>query len=151
MQKGFTLIEMLVVIAIVSIISTIVFGSFTVFKSAQGLDKDTEMVVEMLRQARSQTLISKNATVYGVHIASTTATLFTGATYSLGDPGNQVFTFLNPDMVVNTTLTGGGSNVIFKRLTGETSQNGTIVLSTVKTPVRTRTITIFKTGLIEYQ
>jgi prepilin-type N-terminal cleavage/methylation domain-containing protein len=151
MRKGFTLIEILIVIAILGIISVIVFGSFSVFRSSQGLDKDTDTVVEILRQARSQTLISKNASAYGVHVATTAVTLFSGDTYSAADPNNQVFTFLNADLVVSVTLTGGGSDVIFKRLTGETSQNGTIVLSTQGAQPRTRTITVFKTGLIEYQ
>ena len=149
-KKGFTLVEILIVIAILGILVGIVVTSFATFRSVQGLDKDSETVVEVLQQARSQTLVSQNASQYGVHFASSTVTLFTGTTYVPGSSTNQDYLLVGSDTVLSLSLTGNGTNVVFARLNGETAQNGTIVLSS-QTSGRTRTVTIYKTGLVQFK
>ncbi|MCC2630348.1 MAG: seg [Candidatus Paceibacter sp.] len=149
-KRGFTLVEILITIGIMLVMVGIIFASFNQFRASQGLEKDTETIVEILQQARAQTLSSKNATAYGVHFASTTVTMFTGSSYSVSDPNNQVFSLISIDTIFSLSLTGGGTDVVFQRLTGETSQSGTITLTSQGT-TRTRTITIYKTGLVQYQ
>ncbi len=145
---GFTILELFIVLAIVTAIA---FGSVSIFvnfRNQQALDKDTEMIVEILQQARSQTLTSQNASQYGVHITASKITLFTGSTYSSSDPSNKDFPLTPSDTILTITLSGGGSDVIFQRLSGVTNQNGTVVLSSVAAG-KTKTIKIYKTGLIE--
>lgn len=149
-NKGVTVAELLIAIAILGILSGIVINSLVSFRKNQALQKDTELVVELLNQARNQTISTKNLSQYGVHFTSTTVTIFTGPTYSNGATGNQVFTLNSTDTILSITLTGGGSDVIFNRLTGETSQNGTIVVSSPGI-TETKTVTIYKTGVIESQ
>ncbi len=147
-KRGFTAAEFLIVIAILALLSIGTVSTFVGFRDSQALSKDTELVVETLRQARSQTLTSQNSSQYGVHIGTTNITLFAGATYTAGSASNQVFPLTSRDTVVTITLTGGGSDVVFKRLSGETSQNGTIVLTSASSS-KTKTVTIYKTGLVE--
>jgi type II secretory pathway pseudopilin PulG len=149
-QKGITLVEILLVIGIVFILSTILLTSFTNLRSNQAIMKNTETVVAVLRQARNQTLSSKNSSVYGVHFATSTITLFTGGTYSSLNSTNQDFIFPSSDSILTTTLNGNGKDVVFNRLSGETSQNGTIVISSPRVSL-TKTVTIYKTGLVESQ
>ena len=138
------------VVVIMTILAAIVLGSFRAFHSSQGLEKDTELIVEVLRQARSQTLTSQNASTYGVYFASTTVTLFAGNTYSSGDASNQNFNLINKDVVLDLNLTGESRSVVFNRLTGETAHNGTIIILSPSSN-KTKTITVYKTGLIEFQ
>lgn len=149
-KRGFTLIEVLVVLAIMTIILTIIISGFTVFQNTQALDKNSETVAEVLQTARVQTLSSKNASQYGVHIGSTSLTLFSGSTYVPGAPDSQNYPLLGSDSALSLSLTGGGTDIVFNRLTGETAEDGTI---TVSSPLsnRVRTITIYKTGLIEFK
>lgn len=147
MKKGFTLFELLVVIAIIGILVTIIVTALPRFGKVQALDRDAEVVMEILHQAHSQTLSSHNDTQYGVHVGSNTLTLFTGGTYSAGASSNQVFTLQTSGVVLTPTLTGGGSDVVFKRLSGETTQDGTIVISS-PTISGTKTVTIYRTGII---
>ena len=148
MKRAFTLVETLIVLAIIGILVTIGLSSYTIFNRAQALGKDEETIVEVLNQARTQTLSSVNETQYGVHITSSNVTLFTGSSYSAGATGNVVYTLQTSDTILTITLTGGGSDVIFSRLTGETADNGTVSIysSGAKT---TKTVTIYKTGLVE--
>ncbi len=147
-RKGFTLIEILIVIAILAVLVTIIVSTFSLFNKNEAIKKDTETVVEVLQQARSQTLSSKNGSQYGVHFGTSKITLFTGATYSAGASTNSDTTLASTDTIVTVTLTGGGNDIVFTRLTGETAQNGTVVVSS-PTSSRTKTVTIYKTGVIE--
>ena len=147
-NSGLTFIEFVIVLAILAVISVIVMSAFVNYRKNQSLEKDTETVVEVLGQARSQTLSSQNASQYGVRIGSDKITLFTGNTYSSSDPANRDFTLVSTDTIVTVSLAGGESDVVFQRLSGETNQNGTIVLSS-PTISKTKTVTIYKTGLIE--
>jgi type II secretion system protein H len=149
-RAGFSLIEILIVIAIIGLVMAIVLLSFNSLKSSQTLDKDAELVVQVLRQARSQTLASQNASSYGVHFASSTITLFAGTSYSAGDTSNQNFNLNASDTVIGLSLAGSSTNVVFSRLSGEAIQDGTITLSSLATN-RTRIITVYKTGLIEFR
>jgi prepilin-type N-terminal cleavage/methylation domain-containing protein len=148
MKKGFTIIELLIVITILAIISAVVLTSLSSINTSQAIDKDAQAIVAYLDQAKSNTLASKDASQYGVRFASTTITLFKGSTYNSSEPENRTY-LLNPATIIKTvSLTGGGLDVVFSRLTGETAQNGTILVSSTRAST-TRTVTIYKTGAIE--
>jgi Tfp pilus assembly protein FimT len=146
--SGLSLAEILIALGILALITSLLLSTFVSFRKEQALDKDTELIVEILEQARSETLSSKNASQYGVHFASGQITIFTGGVYSPSDSTNQDFILNATDTIITITLTGGGSDVVFNRLTGESNQYGTVVVSSPTTG-RIRTVTIYKTGVIE--
>ena len=146
-ETGFTTIELLMALGILALLITIVFSISVDVRKSQALQKDTETIVEILREARSDTLSSQSDTNYGVRFASSTITIFPGSSYSSGNPLNRIFELNASDTILTITLTGGGSNVVFNRLTGETSQNGAVVVSSPTTS-KTKTVTIYKTGLV---
>ncbi len=148
--SGFTFLEIMIVIAIMALLSVIVLRTLIDFKKNQALEKDTETIVQILNQAHNQTLSSKNSSVYGVHISTGTITLFTGRIYSAGASDNENFNLSSTDTILTISLTGGGSDVIFERLSGETLDDGTIVVSSPGLS-KTKTVTIYKTGLVRSQ
>ncbi len=147
-NNAFTAIEILVSVSIIIVLAAIVLSAFINFKFTKSLDRDTELVVEVLRQARNQTLASQNAYAYGVHFETTSIVLFTGTSYDPASSTNKTYSLNSADTILSKSLAGGGSDVIFDRLTGETSENGTITLSSQSAP-NTKTVTIYKTGIIE--
>lgn len=149
-KSGFSILELLISLAIMIVLAVIVFSTFINFRKNESLVMDSETIVSVLRQARNQTLTSKNSSSYGVHITASKITLFTGTSYVSGGAGNQDFVLSTTDTILTINLTGGGSDVVFQRLTGETSQNGTVAVSSPGINL-TKTVTIYKTGLIEAQ
>jgi prepilin-type N-terminal cleavage/methylation domain-containing protein len=147
-NRGFTVLELLIVLAIMTILVALIVTALVKSRKSQGIDQDTETVVETLRMARDQTLSSDNASQYGVHFASSTATLFTGTTYSSGSSSNVVFTFTTSDLVMGLSLAGGGSDVIFQRLSGQTADSGTITISSPSSGF-SRVVTVYNTGIIQ--
>ncbi len=95
------------------------------------------------------TLASKNANQFGVHLESSQVTLFEGNTFVPGNSSNVV-NLLNKRVNINSiNLAGGGVDVIFQRLTGETVQSGTVTMALVASTTRTKTVTIYGTGLFQ--
>lgn len=148
---GFSLLELLVVLAIISIVAAIVTTAFSTYRSNNDLKFAAERGVSMLREARAKSLSSENDMQYGVHFETAQIVLFAGSTYNASDPNNVVYAFPSTIQIFPITLTGGAVDVIFKRLTGETSQDGTVTMSLTADTSRTKTINIERTGLANVQ
>jgi prepilin-type N-terminal cleavage/methylation domain-containing protein len=148
-KKGFTLLEILLVLALMSLLITVLYTSFSKINGNQALDKDAKQVAALIEDARSRTLFSKNDTQYGVHFETTQVTLFSGATYSSTSPSNELVKLNNLVNIYNINLTGGGSDMIFDRLTGNTSQPGVISFYLVTGTSSKAYLTVAGTGLVE--
>jgi Tfp pilus assembly protein FimT len=148
--QALTLIEILFVCAILGILLFIVTSVFSSIAKKQSVESDASLILSVLNQARSQTLSSQNASQYGVHLASSTVTLFTGPTYNPADTSNQVYFLNQRDTVLTVSLNGGGYDVVFLKLNGETTQDGTLTITSLQAST-VKTISIFKTGIVEAQ
>lgn len=150
-QKGSTLVEVLVIIVIIGILVAIVTPSLSRFRGAQALRNTTDDIVSLLNKARTDTLSSYNSSQYSVHIESTRAVYFVGTTFTDGLSTNQQVTFDSSVTIPASggiNLNGGGSNISFTRLTGDTTAYGTIVIQLASDATTSKTVTISQTGLV---
>jgi Tfp pilus assembly protein FimT len=148
--RGITLLEVVIGISIMVLIFVMVVPQLSRFRSEQALKNTTEDIVSMLNYARSQTLSSRNSTYYSVHLDTDRIVLFTGGTYSANDANNKIVIFdksiyLPPQNIV---LNGNVTEIKFDRLTGDTSQYGTIRPELISDNTRFKLITVNKTGII---
>ena len=143
-----TLIEILVLIALMSILAMLSLQSFYKLLSSKSLEGETARVVSELQRARALTLASKYSKPYGIHLAPGSVTLFEGTGYVSSSATNTLST-LSQSVVLSYTLAGGGSDVIFQRLTGESTTTGLITLSLVGNISTTKSITVYQTGLLD--
>jgi prepilin-type N-terminal cleavage/methylation domain-containing protein len=148
--SGFTLTELILVVAVIAVLSTIMSVSLSRYTGSRALLGMSGVIGSVLEDARSRTLSSQGGSQYGVHLVSGNVTLFRGDTYSSGDAANEV-TPLDARIIVTPTLSGGGTDVVFERLTGQTDMYGTIRLTLSGTASFSKTITIQKTGLLSYE
>lgn len=146
-QKGVTLLEILIVIAILGALSALIVGNFSSTRGDQVLKNETEAVVALLQEARSNTLSGLDSSQYGVHIQSDRVILFKGSSYSSSDPSNSPYFIDDAVFISSINLQGGGSDIIFERLTGETTAYGTLILRRASDASLNRTITISSIGL----
>ena len=149
-HKGFTVLEILVAISIITLVVTIITISFSKLNSAQALDKSADLVASVLDEARSLTLSSKGDSQYGIYFEDSQVTLFKGATSSPSAPANVATNLHALVSLRNITLSGGGTSVIFKRLTGNTAETGTVEVFLKDSTTTFRTITISATGIVEW-
>jgi len=147
-KKGFTIFELVVVIAVAGLIFAITLFSFSNLRDKESLDKTALQISSIIDQARSKTLASKNDSVYGVHIDTTEIVLFKGLSYSQSSVDNVVFS-LNPNVeVISVDLSDSGSDIVFERLTGKAMQSGTTTLSLKKDTSQETFVVVQATGLV---
>ncbi len=147
-ESGITLIEILVVAAVVLLLSSMALAAFGTFRARKTMDVSVEVVMTAFGRARLDTISSKEDQQYGVHLESGRVVYFMGPTYSAVAATNIVYA-LDPVLeVANVTLAGGGSDVLFNRLTGGTGQAGTFEIRLKgNTTIRTL-ITVNGTGAV---
>lgn len=146
-NKGFNTLEILFVIGIMAILFFIAVSAFSNMKDKEVLRVETERTIAILEEAKSQTVSALNGSSYGVHFESDSMTLFEGTTYSVSDPDNDIST-LNDDVVISDiSITGGGSDVIFNKITNDTDTDGSITFSLVNDSGKTELVTILSSGI----
>lgn len=142
-QKGFTLLEILLVIAILSIIVVVSLSSWQSFSDSTNLGNTAKMIEAKIKLAKSESLSATNDVNYGVHLEADSITIFPAdAAYVSGGPDNQVFPLTDGAEIYN----GIGNDIIFSRLTGVTANSGTIGIRIAKRPSKTKEITINTQG-----
>ena len=149
LKAAFSMVEVVVMLAIVALAVSVVMVGFGKVNSKQALEGSALLVTSILNEARAMTLSSVEASQYGVYLSDSAVTLFIGSTYSAGADGNVV-TSLNPlTGISQVSLSGGGSSVVFNRLTGATAQPGSFRVYLRSATTTYRTVTINSTGVIE--
>jgi Tfp pilus assembly protein FimT len=147
-MKGFSAVELLIIIAAILILTLIITGAFSKFRDTQALNGAVEEVVALINEARSKTLSSANFSQHGAHFETNRVVLFQGAIFSPSDSNNKELKFPDFVEIFSITLNGGGADMVFQKLTGKTSQYGTIILRAKKDTAKTKTITVESTGII---
>lgn len=145
-SRGFTLIEIILAIAILSIIMAVIISGMMDYVNYQRMQADVVEVSSQIRETRQNSLSAQDDTHYGVHFESDSVTIFDGDTYNALDPDNQVTSFSIVGLA--TDLTNGDSDIVFSRLTGVPSATGTITITSNQLGT-TATITVNGTGLVD--
>lgn len=145
-MRGFSLIEVVVVVAIALLLSGLALASFRQFGHRLDVGATAQKIVVTLDDARNRTLGSRADSRWGVHFAADSYTLFPGSTYTAGSSSNEVHALPAGLTIDAINLAGGGSDVVFDSLTGNTSLTGTVRLALTETPANNQTITITAAG-----
>lgn len=144
-MKGFSLLEIIGAFAVLLVITAIVVGGFLRFKHGSELTLVKEHALSQLREAKTRTLASRDNAAWGARFEIDRVILFK-ETYSAGDSKNETVMMPNAVEISAITLNGGGGDVVFKRLTGETDQYGTITIRLKNDLAQIRAIIITSTG-----
>src|SRR3990167_7689766 len=89
-RRGVTIIELLVVLAVLGIIFSIVIPQFSKMRENQVLKSGVQDILSSLDKARSQTLASLNSFNYGVHFEPNRIVIFKGTGFEENVEGNEI-------------------------------------------------------------
>ncbi len=145
MQKGFTLVELLIVLAVMGTLFLIVGSiSLSSLPSTQ-LSSEADTVEQTLRRAQAKSISQQADLAWGVHLSSAQMTLFAGSTY-VGR--NQTYDEVH---AFQTGIVKSGlSDVVFDFRTGETADTGTVTLTASSTG-EVKTLTVNQAGRVNKQ
>jgi prepilin-type N-terminal cleavage/methylation domain-containing protein len=142
-QKGFSMIEVLLSVAIIGILVGTSVPVYQVFYNKNIMDVASVSVAQSLRRAQILSQSVDGDMSWGVSVGSNKITVFKGVDY-VSRAGNLDEDFDLPESVTPSGL----SEVVFNKLTGEPQSTGTLTLTSSNGEVRT--ITINEKGIIEY-
>ena len=125
-QRGVSFIELLVVIGVFILLTAISVPLFRYFQNEADLNNSTQEIINTLRLAQSKTLASEGASNFGVRFETEEFFLFEGTSYDPLDPENETYNLPENVEIYEIILAGGGTEVIFERLTGGTDQFGKV-------------------------
>jgi len=145
--RGFTLVEILMVVTLVGIVTALLLQGFSRYAYRQSFEQFVSEVQDETVEARAQTMASLNNTTYGIYVGADTVEFFPGTTPIVGDAANTILP-IPAEVTVTTAFSSGNQYTTFKRLTGEATATGTIEFVDTRT-VATRIITISAAGLVE--
>ncbi len=151
MTRGLTLVELLIVLAILSILAVLAFGSLQTFSDTQALLTGSNAAVSLIERAQNEALAGAGGVPHGVHIASTTLTLFSGTVYDPGGSTNEAVALTGGVVIAHASLAGGGLDIVFDQLTGATEELGSLVLEAGGNSTRQKTIQVSPTGVVSVQ
>lgn len=141
-RGGFTLIEIIIAIGILTILSGLGLIFSVDFYRSYSLDSERNMVVSVLQKVRSRAQNNINQSLHGVSFQSNGYVLFQGASYALRDS--------DYDEIIPKNLTIGVSGIseaIFEQLNGNSQTIGDVSLDNGK---RTLIISINNEGKIDW-
>ncbi|MFA6909332.1 MAG: type II secretion system protein [Patescibacteria group bacterium] len=140
---GFTVIEILLVIALFGLLSALAVPFYSSFQTQQRLEGKRAEIVSLIRTAQVSSMAGADSDSHGFHVEPTSVTFFTGSAYTPGHP--DAFTVdLGPQMTVSTSF---GDTALFQAPTGTPDRFGTLTLGL---STRSYTITINELGTVSY-
>ena len=142
-SEGFTIIELLLSVAVMTILIGLSLPVYQTFVRSNDLDLNTQVVADTMRRAETNARGVNRDSVWGVYFTSTTTTLFKGATYATRDTSFDETTTL-PNSVSQTGLT----EITFSKMNATPSTTGTLTLTS--TTNTTKQVTINAKGMVNY-
>lgn len=140
---GFTLIEILLSVAMIGILAGLSLPVFQAFQLKNDLSTTTDIVVQGLRRAQMLSRASQGDSSWGVDVHTGEVTIFSGSSYATRDSD------LDETFDISDSLSiSGTTEFVFAQLTGEPVTSGVLSLGSVSGG--TSTVTVNIKGMVEY-
>ncbi|MEK7120469.1 MAG: type II secretion system protein [Patescibacteria group bacterium] len=143
--SGFTLIEVLFSIAILVLLSTIILSALRLLSGREKISTEAKKVIVAIEEARAKTISGEGGQRFGVYIMPNQLIIYEHP-YLENNPNNKVLYLEGGISISSYTISGGGNQILFNKISGETNNDGTITL--LSKSGDTKQINVQKTGSV---
>ncbi|MBN2197711.1 prepilin-type N-terminal cleavage/methylation domain-containing protein [Candidatus Wolfebacteria bacterium] len=152
-KKGFSLIELIISIAILAIVSSVGFINIINYKNRQTLVSNAREIVTILRNAQDRSLSQEGGSRWGVYFENPVEgvgffELFQGSSYSSN--AVSLKSSLASSVQFDIPLAGSSSTVVFSPVTGLPDKVLDIEISLIGKPSVSSTISVNSAGKISF-
>ena len=145
-NNGFTLIEIIIAISIMVFLFSASISYYFATNESTKLSTSAQDIISSIKLAKNRTVASLASSSYGLHFENNQYVMFRGVSYSASDPNNIFYAVPTGIEIANIALEGGGSDVVFDRITGKVVNNGSINVRVISDTSKSKTITIPVSG-----
>lgn len=145
-EKGFTLFEILLALGIFALIAAVAVFLPPTLKESVDLDGQSRQIIEVLNIGQSNAKSRFKQSSWGVHLEGDHYVLFKGESYSPDDASNQIYYLAGGLEISNIKLNGGGQDIVFEELSGQTQKFGDFRVGFIANPSEFREIRIDFSG-----
>jgi prepilin-type N-terminal cleavage/methylation domain-containing protein len=153
--RGFTAIELILVLGIIVILSTVTLIGLSGRKNKTELDGVTKQMASLLREAQSRSVSQSSSTGWGVRFANPTSTtpfyaLFAGSSYATSSERGRYVLPSDIAYVTSTVARGAVLDTTFIQISGAASSSISVAISLISQPAASSTINVSAAGAISY-
>lgn len=141
-ERGFNFIELILVVALISILGGLLSPFFSRFLFQSSLENATDRVVKTLRKASNYAVTGKQGTKWGVHYEAGKLILFKGNSYG------EDHSFDEELDLPSTLIVSGWSDVTFSKGKGRPSGTLTITLTLSN---QSKTVILNEEGMVDVE
>ena len=141
-DPGFTLLEMMLCLAIIAVAAGLSVPVYMRFQQAQNLDGTAEQIVDDLRRAAQYSRDGYFDATWGVHTNTGSVTLFRGSSFASRNAAYDETKALPGSVDIS-----GISDVTFSKIDAQPSTTGAIIVSTAG---NTKTIGVHSYGMVDF-
>lgn len=142
MSKGFTLLEVILVTAVITVLAAIAVPVYSRLQVRNNLDVATNTSVQTLKRAQLLAQAVDGDSSWGIKLQQSNITMFKGVSFDVRDTNfDEVYTF-------SGVTPSGVSEVVFSKLLGTPNATGILTLTSSDNEIQT--ITIGSYGQLEY-
>ena len=147
MRNGFSYVQILLIVAVISILGGVAAPYYVQFQTRQQLSEAVDRLVVDLRYAQTKAMQRAENNVWGVHIQDSTKeyVLFYGPGYTPSQSNNQTIGY------ANSVSVAPDQDIVFAPVTGLPNIPTTLTIQSSAIPDDIRTIEINAEGRIQVQ
>jgi prepilin-type N-terminal cleavage/methylation domain-containing protein len=142
--RGFTLIEILLSVAIMSVLIGLSLPMYNAYNNRNDLDLTSQTITEMMRRAMTYSRGMRFDDSWAVHIQTGSTTLYKGTVYATRDASYD-----ESATIPSSFTMSGMSDVSFAKMTGLPSSTGVVTLAISGTS-ESRSVTLNGEGMVSY-
>jgi len=150
-QNGFSLIEIIIAMAIGAVLVAVVVISFSSFRNSKTVDISADQILSVINEARVKSVSSEDYSRFGVHFETSRVVLFKGDIFTEPNSSNTETLLSSLAEISDISLNGGGADMVFQKLTGKTSNGGSLRVRLKSDNNKYKTISVKSTGIANIQ